>query len=257
MDPWLNPETAGVSAMIETVRECQGQPLRFSALGRQLGISRYRVWHCIELLESKGILYSLPAWCPPPLRPGRRTAKSPVVYLREPARPGIHAGVPAGVPEPVVGSPGCRFDTEAGFCSWMIDQVMLRERARCPASRFGHYSTPAMTRAALVVVSPLITVGFQFPFQTWPSKRRWTGLFKSIREGWLDRGLVVYPGRRVFFGSRWVVAAPAERFLADYRGWMEAMEKGTVEALRAHVRAYSAQLPVGGTTAYAPGSAAG
>jgi len=215
--------------LIEAIRPLQGQPLRGTALARRLGVSCCRLWTVIELLESRGILYTLPAWCPPPLRPGKRVARSPVVYLRE-----RQAREPE---ERLLSYESCSPEAEVSFRGRMIDQIIRHERARSPASRFGHYSTPAMSRAALIVATPMITVGFQFPLHPCPSRRRWTGLCRSIREGWVDRGLVVYPGRWVFFAARWVVAVPAAGFLAGYRGWMEVLEKGTPGALRGHVRA--------------------
>jgi hypothetical protein len=234
-------KTEELSRILAALRPLQGQPLRCLALARQLGISTFRVWRLVELLESRGVLYTLPAWCPPPLHPGRRVVRSAVLFLRETTGldPCTYPGAYTG------GSGGCSPDGDVRFRSWMIRQVMFRERARSPTSRFGHYSTPAMSRAALVVAAPRITVGYQFPFHPCPGKRFWTGLRKSLREGWIDRGLVVYPGSRAFFGGKGLVAVPVVGFLAGYRGWMEVLESGDPEVLRRQVRASNAAIHMG------------
>jgi hypothetical protein len=215
----MKAEAEELTRVIGAIASVQGQPLRCSALGSQLGISGYRVRQCIRILEQKGILYMLPAWDPPGVEAAGRLVRSSVVYLRGRSHESALslAGSSSG---------------QSAFCSRMIEQIMVRERARSPESRFGHHCTPLVVRAALVVTRPSIKVGFVFTTHPVPSKHLWIGLRKSIRAEWLDRGFVLYPGQWAFFGGRGIVAVPAGTFLAGYREWMEAAERGVTADVR-------------------------
>jgi hypothetical protein len=183
-----------------------GEPINYAFLARRLCVSRYRLARQMERLEHAGAVRLLP---PSGTQPGKRAVQSPVVYLRE-----ASALVPP-----------LELSNELVFRSAMIEHLLPRERARCPATWAGHGATRSTTHAALVLSTPLVRVGFQFPDDPFPIRRHWTGLKKCIRARTLEFGFVLYPGERVFFAARQIIAIPAGDFLGDYATWMQVAEE--------------------------------
>jgi hypothetical protein len=50
-------------------------------------------------------------------------------------------------------------------------------------------------------------------------------LKKCIRAKTLEFGFVLYPGERVFFAARQVIAIPVGDFLDDYASWLQVAEE--------------------------------
>jgi hypothetical protein len=210
------PETRRQGDAADLVREVaswHGRPLNCVALSRRLGIARHRVAAEVERLRRDRLVLLLPAV---EEDIGRGGVQAPVLYLRASCELLRAAGL----------------SDQLLFQGAVIEHVIGREELRCPSSRYGHASTPGTTHAALVLTTPRARVGFQFPAEPVPSKRRWTGLMKRIRAGSLEFGYVLYPGRRVFFSYRRLVAVPVGDFLDGYAAWMEAAEDAS--SRRAH-----------------------
>ena len=121
---------------------------------------------------------------------------------------------------------------ELRYRSEMIEHLLARERARCPTTRSGYCATRAAAHPALVFFTPRANIGFEFPYVDHPGRRCWSGLNKGVRDGALDFGFVVYPGKRAFFGARGIVAVPDGQLLAEYCPWLNAAEEAVPELAR-------------------------
>jgi hypothetical protein len=195
-----------LEALIRELAAVHGTAINYASIARGLGLSRYRLLQLVERLERVGAVRLLPS---SGAQRGKRAVQGPVIYLRQPC--------------PLV--PALVLPPQLVFRSAMIEHLLPRERARCPESKAGHGCTRAAAHAALVLRTPRANVGFQFPEERFPGKRRWTGLKKCVRAKTLDFGFVLYPGDRVFFAARKVIAVPAGDFLEGYSAWMQVAEE--------------------------------
>jgi hypothetical protein len=216
-----------LASTLRAVGALNGRPLNYSGLGRLLGVSSYKAHQRVLALERQGVLRLLPAFsclCHPKLANNKRVCHRAILYLRD------ASGCAPFLHKPDVTVRSC-VQQELQFRTSMIEQIIQREQARQPWSRFWYFGTTSSLYVPLLIATPAGRVGFQFSADSFPRRRRFSGLARAWRWNVIRRGFLLYPGSRAFFAARGVLAVPAHDFLGVYREWMEAAERTSSEGI--------------------------
>ena len=220
---------ASLRETLAIIASWQGIPLNYSKIGDQLNIS------CASAkLRVQYLVQARMAWLLPPLEgvpETTKTRKSPKLYLTQPAMSLVPAPKPAASRTPVPG--------EVRFRGRMARAVCRLETARNPRSTFWYYGGYGKTHVELIVQTAVKRIGFVFLQDLRLSRWCWSYCRRVFRQGIIQGGFVLYPGRRVFFVADRLVAVPADEFFRRYRRWMNACLGSSRKLLLAMARAYN------------------
>jgi hypothetical protein len=106
------------------------------------------------------------------------------------------------------------------FRGRLIERLIALQQALRPQSRFWYWSVPGGCGIDLVVeTEPGRRIGFQLRRTASPQRWDCNRLRFAWQEGLIERGYLLYTGRRAYFTCRIVAVVPFRPFLARYGEW--------------------------------------
>ena len=212
-----------VRQTLSIIAAWEGQPLNYSKIGKQLGISCPAAKVRIRRLVEARLLWLL---YPLEVRAAGKSRKLPKLYLN----PSAMSLLPATT------APG---QGQSRFRSEMIRTVRELETARHRASRFWYYGAYGKTHVELIAQTALKRIGFVFLEENRFNRWCWSYCKRIYRRGIIQGAFVLYPGRRIFFAADRLVVLPTEEFFRHYRRWMNACLGASRKLLLHMVRTYN------------------
>lgn len=119
----------------------------------------------------------------------------------------------------------------------MVETAILWLRRMHPGIACTWWKTGRVRQVDLVADNGQIRIGFRFCSSLLPRAKDWWGLHSAVRDRVIDRGFVLYRGRRAFLVDRSVQAMPFDAWIRDPgaawgRAAMDQTNALAVEALR-------------------------
>lgn len=187
---------------LEAAAEKHGQVVDYRKLGKRLLISDQAVKRRIKDLETEGIIRLLP-----PFRQidGKKIIKRAKLYIRNPE------SLKSLIPE--------RAEKNQETQGSAIEKIIERESLRYPFSRFYHYSKYSGLSVDLVVERGDYCFGLLCNLSDSFRMCNQKPLRSAIKDGVIQRGIVLHSYYQAFFVSRYILAVPLAVFLAAYEDW--------------------------------------
>jgi predicted AAA+ superfamily ATPase len=206
----LTLSAADVRRLMTMLAHSHGGLLNYSNLGRSLGYSYHTVQNVLDLLEGYFLVRRLP---PYHANIGKRLVKSPKVYIRDSGVLHYLLGIrnmDALVTSPARGN---------SFEGCMLEQIVTLENLHRSGSGFYFYRTHAGAEIDLLIDRGQSRIGFEFKAAAATDPRDWQHLEVGIKDGVIDRGLLVYNGQRAFDVSATIRVVPAADLLTRGAKW--------------------------------------
>lgn len=199
-----------VRRLMTMLAHSHGGLLNYSSLGRSLGYSYHTVQNVLDLLEGYFLVRRLQ---PYHVNVRKRLVKAPKIYIRDSGV--LHYLLGVRNMEALVTSP-VRGNSFEGF---MIEQIVGLENLHHPGSGFYFYRTHAGAEIDLLIDRGQSRIGFEFKAAAATDARDWQHLEAGVKDGVIDRGLVVYGGQRAFAISNAIRVVPAADVLTQAAKW--------------------------------------
>jgi uncharacterized protein len=206
----LTLSAAEVGRLMRMLAHSHGGLLNYSSLGRSLGYSYHTVQNVVDLLEGYFLVRRLP---PYHANVGKRLVKSPKLYVRDSGV--LHYLLGIRDMDALVTSPA-RGNSFEGF---MIEQIVTLENLHHAGSGFYFYRTHAGAEIDLLIDRGQSRIGFELKAAASTEPRDWQHLAAGVKDGLIDRGVVVYGGRRAFDVSATIRVVPAADALTGGAKW--------------------------------------
>jgi hypothetical protein len=105
------------------------------------------------------------------------------------------------------------------FEGFMIEQIVTLENLHQPGSGFYFFRTHVGAEIDLLMDRGQSRIGFEFKAAASIDPRDWQHLETGLKEGVIDRALLVYSGRRTFDVSAKIRVVPAAELLTGAAKW--------------------------------------
>jgi predicted AAA+ superfamily ATPase len=192
--------------LMSMLAHCHGGIFNASSLGRSLGVSYHTIQHALDLLEGYFLIRRLP---PYHVNLGKRLVKAPKLYLRDSGI--LHSLLGIETQNQLMQSPA-RGNSFEGF---MLEQVVALESLKHPGSRFYYFRTHAGAEIDLIVERGETRIGYEIKGAGSTVARDWANLKAGIAAGIIQRGLVVYLGKKQFQVNGQIAVCPAGALLLN------------------------------------------
>ena len=186
-----------------------GGILKASDFGRSMGVSYHTVNHYLDVLEGYYLIRRLQ---PYHRNIGKRIVKAPKIYIRDSGV--LHYLLGINNERLLLQSP-MRGNSWEGY---LIEQIVSMEQLLHPGSQFFFYRTHAGAEIDLIIDRGQERIGFEFKCGASVTRRDWETLHKSLTEGTIDRGYLLYLGERKFQPGERIVVMNAKDYLAPGSG---------------------------------------